>query len=258
MSTTAYRLTTPGVLRSEWHKLWTVRSTWAALLSASLLTLGVGLVMGATYETGGGDGDVDTVVLTLIGIQFAQVAFGVLGILVTAGEHANGMIRATMTTVPRRLPVLWSKAAVFTVAAFAVSLVTALVTFPAAQVFFAGTDQEASFGDPGVLRALVGSSAAVTLLGLIALGLGALCRSVPGANGAFIGGVMILPEVIGMLPYDIVHDALQYFPDKTAVVLMSADPVPGAPSPGAALLAMVLWAAATLAAAALLLRRRDV
>jgi ABC-type transport system involved in multi-copper enzyme maturation permease subunit len=254
----AYALTPRRVLRSEWHKLWTLRSTWITLLTAGVLTLGIGLLMGATYETGGGDGDVDVVVLTLIGVQFAQIAFAVLGILVTAGEYSTGMIRASMTTVPRRLPVLWSKAAVFGAVTLAITLLTAFVTFPAAQLFFAGTDQEASLGDPGVVRALVGSSAGLTLLGLIALGLGALVRSVPGAIGAFIGGVMILPEVMGMLPYDIVADAVEYFPAKALESLMSAEPVPGAASPGGALLALALWAAATLALAGATLKRRDV
>lgn len=253
-----YALTPKRVLRAEWHKLWTLRSTWITLLTAGVLTLGIGLLMGATYETGGGDGDVDVVVLTLIGVQFAQIAFAVLGILVTAGEYSTGMIRASMTTVPRRLPVLWSKAAVFGAVTLAITLLTAFVTFPAAQLFFAGTDQEASLGDPGVVRALLGSSAGLTLLGLIALGLGALVRSVPGAIGAFIGGVMILPEVMGMLPYDIVADAVEYFPAKALESLMSAEPVPGAASPGGALLALTLWAAATLALAGATLGRRDV
>ncbi|MFF3289472.1 ABC transporter permease [Streptomyces sp. NPDC003023] len=251
-------LTPKRVLRSEWHKLWTLRSTWITLTTASALTLGIGLLMGGTYETGGGDSDVDVVVLTLIGVQFSQIAFAVLGILVTAGEYSTGMIRASMTTVPRRLPVLWSKAAVFGTVTLAVTLATAFVTFPAAQLLFAGTDQEASLGDPGVVRALMGTSAGLTLLGLIALGLGALVRSVPGAIGAFIGGVMILPEVIAMLPYDAVDDALRYFPAKALESLMSAQTVPGAASPGGALMALTLWAAGTLAVAALLLKRRDV
>ncbi|MEW2633858.1 ABC transporter permease [Streptomyces sp. NPDC048389] len=254
----AYALTPKRVLRSEWHKLWTLRSTWITLLTAGVLTLGIGLLIGATYESGGGDGDVDVVVLTLIGVQFAQIAFAVLGILVTAGEYSTGMIRASMTTVPRRLPVLWSKAAVFGAVTLAGTLVTAFVTFPAAQLFFTGTDQEASLGDPGVVRALVGSSAGLTLIGLTALGLGALVRSVPGAIGAFVGGVMVLPEVITLLPYSIVTDAMEYFPAKALESLMSAQPAPGAASPVGALLALTLWAATTLVLAGAMLKHRDV
>ncbi len=258
MTTPTYQVTPGRVLRSEWHKLWTLRSTWITLLTASALMLGIGLLMGATYTTGGGDGDIDTVVLVLIGIQFAQIALAVLGILVTAGEYSTGMIRASLTAVPRRLPVLWSKAAVFGAVIFTLTLITAFATFLAAQPLLSGTDQAASLGDPGVVRALAGSAAALTLLGLTALGLGALLRSVPGAIGAFVGGVMILPEVLAMLPYDIVSDAAKYFPSKSVEALTSAQAVPGGASPGAALLAMALWAAASLTAAGLLLKRRDV
>ncbi|WP_234286143.1 ABC transporter permease, partial [Streptomyces venezuelae] len=179
-----------------------VRSTWTTVLSAVALVLGVGLLMGATYTSGGGDSDVDTVILTLYGTQLGAIALAVLGILVTAGEYATGLIRSTLTAVPGRLPVLWAKAAVYTGAVLALSFLTDLLTFLAAQVFLSDTDQAASLTDDGVLAAIAGNAAGITLLGLIALGLGAALRSVPGAIGAFVGGVMILPEVLGMLPYE--------------------------------------------------------
>lgn len=251
-------ITPVRVVRSEWHKLWTVRSTWVTVLTAVALLLGVGVLMGATYTSEGGDSDVDTVVLTLYGSQLGAVSLAVLGILVTAGEYAHGLIRASLTAVPRRLPVLWAKAAVYTVTVLPLSLVTAVVTFLTAQVFLHDTDQAASLTDDGVLRALAGNAAGVTLLGVIALGLGAALRSVPGALGAFVGGVLLLPEVLGMLPYAAVDTALRYFPTQAAGVLGSATPLPDAPSPGAALLALTLWAAAALAVPAFLLPRRDV
>ncbi|MFI8433491.1 ABC transporter permease [Streptomyces sp. NPDC079020] len=253
----AYRITPARVLRSEWHKLWSLRSTWVTVISASALILGIGLIMGGTYTSGGGDSDVDTVVLTLYGTLLGQLCIAVLGILVTAGEYSTGMIRASLTAVPRRLPVLWAKAAVFAVSAFSAMFVTALITFSAAQLFLHDTDQAASLGDPGVLRAVAGNSAGITLLSLVALGLGALFRSVPGAIGAFIGGVMIVPEILGMIPYETVESAIAYFPTQAAGALGSAAPLPDAASPGTALFALCLWAAAVLGVAALLLRRRD-
>ncbi|WP_405664680.1 ABC transporter permease subunit [Streptomyces sp. NBC_01166] len=252
-----YRVTPRHVLRSEWHKLWSLRSTWITLLSAAVLILGVGLVMGATYTSDGGDSDVDTVVLVLYGTLLGQLCVTVLGILVTAGEYSTGMIRASLTVVPRRLPVLWAKAAVFTVAAFASMFTTALITFLAAQLLLRDTDQAAGLTDPGVLGAIAGNSAGITLLSLIALGLGATLRSVPGSIGAYIGCVLILPEVLGMLPYDAVDSVLKYFPTQAAGALGSATPIPGTASTGPALLALCLWAGASLAAGAVLLRRRD-
>ncbi|MFD3664718.1 ABC transporter permease [Streptomyces sp. NPDC058659] len=254
----AYGLTPTRVLRSEWHKLRTVRSTWITALTAVAFVLGVGILMGATYTSDGGDSDVDTVVLTLYGSQLGGIALAVLGILVTAGEYATGMARASFTAVPRRLPVLWAKAAVYTVTVYALTLTTALLTFLTAQLFLSGTDQAASLTDNGVLGAIAGNAAGVTLLGLIALGLGAALRSVPGAIGAFVGGVLIVPEILGMLPYEAMDTAIRYFPTQAAGALGSATPMPGAASPGAALLALLLWAAATLAVPALLLKSRDV
>lgn len=261
MTTTAlprpYRITLARVLRSEWHKLRSLRSSWITLGTAAALVLGIGIVMGTTYTSDGGDSDVDTVILVLYGSVLGTLCTVVLGILVTAGEYSSGMIRASLTAVPRRLPVLWAKAAVFTTTVFTAMLATTLITFLVAQIFLGDTDQAASLSDPGVLRAVAGNAAGTTLLSLIALGLGALLRSVPGAIGAFIGGVMILPEVLTMLPYDAVETAVRYFPTQASGVLGSATPLPDAASPGAALLALALWASATLVAAAVLLRRRD-
>ncbi|MFD0340605.1 ABC transporter permease subunit [Streptomyces sp. NPDC127117] len=253
----AYRITPARVLRSEWHKLRSLRSSWITLVSAAVLMLAVGLVMGTTYTSDGGDSDVDTVVLVLYGSILSTLCTVVLGILVTAGEYSTGLIRASLAAVPRRLPVLWAKAAVFTATVFVTMLATALITFLAAQFFLHDTDQAASLGDPGILGAIVGNSAAITLLSLIALGLGALLRSVPGAIGAYIGGVMILPEILSMLPYDVVESAIRFFPTQAAGVLGSATPLDGDASTGGAVLALCLWAAAALGSAALLLRRRD-
>ncbi|GAA2789623.1 ABC transporter permease [Streptomyces showdoensis] len=256
--TTYPRVTHARVLHAEWHKLWTVRSTWATLLATVALVLGVGVLMGATYTSGGGDADVDTVVLTLYGSQLGAVSLAVLGILLTAGEYATGLARATFTAVPRRLPVLWAKAAAYTAAVLPLSLATALLTFTVAQVFLDDTDQAASLTDDGVLTALAGNAAGGTLLGLVALGLGAALRSVPGALGAFIGGVLVLPQVLATLPYAWVETAVRHFPVQAAGALGTATPAPGAPTPGAALLTLLLWAAAALAVPALSLRRRDV
>ncbi|WP_371633172.1 ABC transporter permease [Streptomyces sp. NBC_01259] len=252
-----YRITPARVLRSEWHKLRSLRSTWITLGSTAALVLAVGILMGTTYTSGGGDSDVDTVVMVLYGTTLGTLCTVVLGILVTAGEYSTGMIRASLTAVPRRLPVLRAKAAVFAATVFTVMLATSLVTFVVAQFFLDDTDQAASLTDPGVLRAIAGNAAGTTLLSLIALGLGALLRSTPGAIGAFIGGVMVLPEVLSMLPYEAVETAVRYFPTQAAGVLGSATPLPDAASNGAALLALVLWASAALLSAAALLRRRD-
>ncbi|MGW2224738.1 ABC transporter permease [Streptomyces formicae] len=251
-----YRLTTKGILRSEWHKLWTLRSTWITLITASALVLSVGIMMGATYD--GDDSEIDTVVFVLFGTQLSQICLAVLGILVIAGEYATGMIRASLTAVPHRLPVLWSKAAVFAGVAFTATLVTNTGTFLTAQIWLSDTDKKLSLADPGVLGALAGSAAGITLMSLIALGLGALLRSVPGAIGAFIAAVLILPEILKTLPFDFVDTAVRYLPAQAASSLGSVARVEDTIAPGTALLTLALWAAALIAGASVLLKRRDV
>ncbi|NGO79847.1 ABC transporter permease [Streptomyces sp. YC504] len=256
---TAYRVTFARVVHSEWHKFRTLRSTWITLIGSSVAILGVGLTMGATYEAGGGDSDVDTVLMLLFGFQLAQLMIAVLGVLVTAGEYSTGMVRSSLTAVPTRTPVLWAKAAVFGVVTFVSTLVTVLLTFPLAQLFLTGSDKEMALTDPGVLGTLVAASAGLALLGLIALGLGAVLRSVPGGIGGFIGLVLIVPVILDMLPYTAVQDAVRYFPAKSLESLTMLHPTPDAyPSTGAALLALALWAVAALGAGSLLLKRRDV
>jgi hypothetical protein len=252
----AYAVTPRRVFTAEWHKLRTLRSTWLVLGLAAAFVLTIGIVMGSTYD--GDDANIDTIVFTLFGTQLSQLCLVVLGILVTAGEYATGLVRATMTAVPQRLPVLWAKAAVFTTIAFVASFAINTVTFLVAQIWLGDTDKALALTDPGVLGALAGNAAGITFLSLLALALGALCRSIPGAIGAFIGLVLVLPEILGAISNSTVQSAVRYFPAKSAESLGSIDTLAAHNSPTTALITLALWAAAALAAAALLLKRRDV
>lgn len=251
-------VTPARVLRSEWHKLWSLRSTWITLAVTVVLTVATGTLIGSAYDPGGEEG-LDPVVMVLLGTQFTQIILPVLGALTTAGEHSTGTVRATMTAVPRRLPVLWSKAAVLAAVALPVTLAANLITFALAQAFLDGTDKAVALGDSGVLRALLGNAVGLTLLGVIVLGLGAVIRSVPMAIGLFIGLIMILPGVLSLLPYDAIADADRYFPVAAIETLTTAQLMPpGTPSPGTALATLLLWTAATTALASVSLKHRDV
>ncbi|MCX4906807.1 ABC transporter permease [Streptomyces sp. NBC_00878] len=256
---TTLALTPSRILRSEWHKLWTVRSTWIMLTAATAVTLVIGIGMSASYEEDVSRAErFDPVQFLLFGTQFSQIFLAVVAVLFIAGEYGTGMVRSTMVAVPRRLPVLWSKAGVVAAVTFTTTLATLTTTFTAGQLFLDGTDKELSLTAPGVFGTLLASAAGLTFLTLIGLGLGALLRSVPGGITAFIGGVTILPEVLRMFPYDAMDSAAKYFPGRAAEGLMTLQNTPDYAATGPALLALTLWTAATLGVAALLLRRRDV
>jgi ABC-2 type transport system permease protein len=49
---------------------------------------------------------------SLLGLLFAQLVIGVVGVLAFSGEYGTGMIRATLAVVPARLPVLSGRLAI--------------------------------------------------------------------------------------------------------------------------------------------------
>src|SRR5438034_3465864 len=130
------RVTQARVLRSEWTKLRTQPSTFWALLATMILIAGFGILYSLVRETRPPHGaaaiaSFDPAAISLSGVQLAQIAVGVLGVLLVTGEYATGLIKTTFAAVPRRLPVLWGKAAVL-------AAIVAAVTLPAAFAAFAG------------------------------------------------------------------------------------------------------------------------
>ncbi len=253
-----YRLTARGIVRSEWTKLWSLRSTWITLSCAAVLTIGIGMIVAGAYETGDGPQQFDPVGLPLFGLSLTQLAVAVLGVLTMSGEYATGMIRSSLTAVPRRLPVLWAKTAVFAGVALAIFVPVAFATFLVAQPFLAGTDLEASLSDPGVARAVLGSGVFAAYGGVLGLTIGSLLRSSPGAIAVYVGVVMLLPELVTLLPWAWVDDVVRLMPFDIGESMGLARPEEGALSTPVAYLAIVAWTTLGLAAAALLLRRRDV
>src|SRR5438034_11339340 len=111
----ALRVTQARIVLSEWTKLRSLRSTRWSLLVATLLTIGIPLLASSVISSHWGSqspqerADFNPLDVALIGSLVGQLAIGVLGVLVITGEYSTGMIRATMTAVPKRLPVLWAK-----------------------------------------------------------------------------------------------------------------------------------------------------
>src|SRR5215471_10889591 len=109
----ALRVTQGRVLLSEFTKFRSLRSTMWTLLAAVVLMIGIGAlfsgVNASQYHTmsWAERAAFNPVTTSLNGVLFAVVAFGVLGVLLTGGEYSTGMIRSSLTAVPRRLPVLW-------------------------------------------------------------------------------------------------------------------------------------------------------
>ncbi|MER6160460.1 ABC transporter permease [Streptomyces sp. NPDC001868] len=261
-----YKVTGFRVLRSEWAKLWTLRSTWITLAVGLVLLISFGVIASAQYGSGSGldDGgpggdlsNADALGLSLFGISVAQMAFGILGVMVTAGEYSTGMIRSTLAAVPRRLPVLWSKSAVFGLVAFVLGTIGASVAFLIGNELVAGTAAELSLSDSGVVRSLLGGGLYLGLVAVIGTALGALFRSVAGGIAAVVGILMLVPSLTSLLPNSWEDDVTKYLPSNAGESLYTLTHDAASLSPTAGLVVLLGWSALALAGAAYRLVRTD-
>ncbi|WP_128430970.1 ABC transporter permease [Streptomyces cyaneus] len=266
--TTKYKVTGLRVLRSEWAKFWSLRSSWITLGVAVFLLVLFGAVAAYTYSPdavatggppgpGGSGGDSDAVSLALTGVTFASLAIGVLGVLASAGEYTTGMIRSTLTAVPRRLPVLWSKAAVIGPIALVLTTIGALAAFQLGTPGLDGEKISLALSDDGVLRSLAGAGVYLALVAVFGVALGALIRSSAGAIAALVGVLLILPGLASLLP-DSWYDTLSpYFPSNAGSAVYALHESSDALSPGVGLAVFAGWVALTLAGAAFRLVKTD-
>jgi len=257
-----------GVLRSEWVKLRSLRSTLTTLGAAGLIMIVVGLTFAAVTAglISGGDGNGPSEFAnnpagaTLQGTLFAQLVIGVLGVMLITSEYATGTIRNTLAVVPKRLPVLWAKAIITTVVTFATMLVTSLIAFFAGQAIIGSAGKAtASLGDSGVLGAVVGTAGYLTGVALLGLAAGTLLRSTAVAISTVFGVVFLLPGLAGLLlPASSWKDTLlQYLPSNAGTSFTSVHHVAGTLSTGVGTAVFLAWVLVPLAGAAIALKRRS-
>lgn len=252
-----------GVVGSEWTKLRTVRSTLWTLAVTVVLGIGLGAVAAATTAARWRTASLaeqltfDPVRVSLTGILLAQLAVGILGVLVMSAEYGTGTIRATFSAVPHRGLVLVAKTLVFGLVALVTGEVVSFAAFFLGQSLLAAPAPHTTIGAPDVLRAVVSGGLYLTVLGLLALGLAAIIRHTAGAISAFVGVLLILPLIVAALPSSIGGPIGRYLPANIGVTLVSVRPSDGSFSPWVGLGVLAGYAAALLVIGAALLRRRD-
>jgi len=256
------RVTQARVLLSEWTKLRSVRSTRWSFLAAVVFTIGIAVLACSVVShhyprmDARERANFDALGVSLAGVQLAQLAIGVLGVLVITAEYSTGMIRASMTAVPKRLPVLWGKALVFAAAVLALMIPAILIAFFAGQAIFSGRHIDIAFTHAGVPRAVLGAGLYLAVVGLFALGLGAIVRNTAGGIALFAGIMFVIPPLMNVLPLSWNNAASPYLPLAAGESIMSITSGNHL-SPWAGLGLFFGYALASLAVAAVLLARRD-
>ena len=210
---TAARVGLASVVRSEFTKIRSVRSTYLALLAMIVTCVGVGALnsAGDASRVTGAFNAADraaalahargfNVAGSMIGLLIGQLVIAVLGALVITSEYSTGMIRTSLTTMPRRGTIFAAKAIVFGAIALVAGLVTSFVSFFVGQALLSGVHASTNLGQPGVLRAVIGGGLFLAVCGLLSFGLGAMLRHTAGAIAASVALLFVLWSLSGFLP----------------------------------------------------------
>lgn len=269
-TTSSHRITFARVLRSEWIKLTTLRSTWITAAAVLLVIVGFGSVaaMVASGEITTPDGSTapgpagmqtDPVSTVLAGANLALLVVAVLGSVIGAREFATGMIRTTFSAVPTRLPSLWGKVISFLVVVAPTVLIGVLAAFFLGMALLSADDAATvAWSDAGVARSVLGTAGNVVGIGVIGLALGVLLRSTAAAIGAVLGAVMFLPALASALLPDSWDEVLKYLPSNAASAFTGSTQGGGATlEPWIGALVFTAWIVVALIAAAWALLRRD-
>ena len=289
-----------GVIASEFTKIRSVRSTYWTI--AALLIVGVGIaalvgfgiannIHNQPWNKAGTDGTQSILTPFLF---IGQLIIAVIGAMVITSEYSTGMIRTSLTAMPRRGTVYLGKLIVLTVVTLVVSLVTSFLAFFAGSLPLSGSGVAGSLfhnvtipanvnmsppaGGPGngppnytfvgtdvitsghVLTAIIGSALFVTVVALIAFGLGAIIRHTAGAISSVFGLMFVLTIIIQVLPDSWRWDILRFFPDSAARLISVT--LPGQQNPHLwstwpQFLVTVIWAVVLVGVGGYLFRKRD-
>jgi ABC-2 type transport system permease protein len=260
---TRERVTQTRVIRSEWTKLWSLRSTRWTLLVAIIGMAGLGpliatVQMNRWFHMSPDDRlHFNPINTGLGGYHFAQLAIGVLGVLVLSGEYSTGQIRSTFMAVPKRLPVLWAKAGTFAAVTFVLMLVSGLIAFLASQSILTQHHVQTTLGHAPALRSWVGAALYLAVLSVLALSLGAIVRNTAGGIALFAGLLFVVPGLAAILPTSTQNAINPYLPSVAGTGILSGTRDAFTFSPWGGFALFCGYALLALVVAAILMRRRD-
>jgi ABC-type transport system involved in multi-copper enzyme maturation permease subunit len=279
-----------GVMASEFTKLRSVRSTYWTIAALIVVSVGIAAIAGAAassdlHSNPGDKAAFDATQASLIGFfEFGQLIVAVLGALTITAEYSTGMIRTSLTAMPRRGTLYAGKLIVFTALTLVISVVTSFIAFFVGQALLSGsgvgaslfhtttvpafaqvTNNTATFtgslsitsGD--VLTAVIGSALFVTAVALIAFGIGAIIRHTAGSITSVVGLMFVVPIIIQVLPSNWRWDIMRFFPDAAGRVLSVTvgQQQPHLWSAWPQFGVTVVYAAVLVAVGAYLFRKRD-
>ena len=266
----AARLTFLGVLRGEWTKLFSLRSTWWVLTATVVLITGISLAVAFSLEAvaadlasePGADAPRSGAEVVSGGFQMGMLTIAVLGALLITGEYSTGMIRSTLAAVPTRVPVLAAKALVLTAVTVAVATVSIALAYVVTMPLLADLDLVPGLDDGRTWQVFGGTVYFLVAAALFALGVGTLLRSSAAAITVALTVLLLLPGVLSFIGLDWVEAIVEYLPLPASGAFLGGgeDSLSSAGQELTAttgVLVIAAYAVGPLIAGAVVLRRRD-
>lgn len=221
------RISITTVIRSEFTKLRSVRSTYWTLAILVVLTVGIGVLLCAvtaahwSKASASSRASFDPVSTSLAGFFLGQLIISVLGALTITSEYSTGMIRTTLAAQPHRVLAFLGKAAAFVIVALVVGMLTSFASFFVGQALLSSTHIGVTLGDHDVLRAVLGGGLFLAGCGLLAFGVGVILRNTAGTITLVAGILFVLPIVANLLPSSWQDDVANWLPSNAGSRLLT-------------------------------------
>jgi ABC-2 type transport system permease protein len=274
----AHQVTFPRVLHSEWIKFWTLQSTrWTVV--ATVVVMGAVSWLAAFFtardvtdpttephDVAGLTQLLHDPSLILSGTELAKLVVAVLGVLIITGEYSTGMVRSTLTAVPRRLPALWAKALVLFVVTVGTVVVAEVLSWIVATPTLQSHDAVLDLGAAETQRILLGGVLYLGGIALLAFAIGAIIRVTAGAMATVLGLLLVVEVLFRTLPGDFFRQVSPFLPATAGHQLLvthasieqaRATSTAAVLDPWAGFVVMTAWVVVALTVAAFQLRRRD-
>jgi ABC-2 type transport system permease protein len=258
-----------GTLRSELTKIRSVRSTYWSLIALVVITVGISALFAFGHAQNFSQMPPFAQVhqraqfisqateTSLFGLILGQLVIAVLGALTVTSEYSTGMVRTSLSVMPRRGTWFAAKAVVFGGIALVTGLVTSFASYFVGQAILSTQHINSSIGQPGVLRAVIGGGLFLAACGLLSFGLGAVLRHTAGAITAAIGLLFVLFILSGFLPDNWAVHIDKWIPFNAGGAIWENVSGNTMFSPWTGFAVFCGYAAIALAAGLILFRRRD-
>jgi ABC-2 type transport system permease protein len=252
----SHHLVFSGILRSEWIKLFSLRSTVWLYAAIILISLALGALAPSILEDPAiaSRAEIGQTIASgaTFGILFSQLVIAALGAISMTGEYSSGQITSTLTAVPGRVKVLCAKAVILFLSSFVVGLTSAAGGAAIAALTMSVQGASVSLADPSFLASVGWAGFYLAMVSVFSLGVGTILRSTGGAIATVLGILLVLPIVFSLSPVTWMQDASAYLLSNAGQTLAQGDS-----TTWPFVLAVVGWMAMSLVIGSVMLRRRD-